>query len=172
MAGDATNHLGVRDLLFLNQGNGEDGRARFREVGSAVGLDHAPFDHSLGAVFTDVNGDGRPDLYVANDEDPNRLYVNEPGGKLGFHFVDEAKRASVADRNAGMGIAAADGMLVVSNSRGQTHASYQQTGDARFAPSDLQLPTSVTAGWGASWVDIDNWGKPALVLANGDIPIT
>ena len=72
------------------------------------GLDPPPYDHSLGAVFTDVNGDGRPDLYVANDEDPNRLYLNEPGGPLGFHFVDAAKSDGVADANAGMGIAAAD----------------------------------------------------------------
>ena len=43
-------------------------------------------------MFTDVNGDGRPDLYVANDLDPNRLYVNEPGGPLGFHFVEEGAR--------------------------------------------------------------------------------
>jgi Na+-translocating ferredoxin:NAD+ oxidoreductase RnfD subunit len=141
-AGFPTNHLGVRDLLFLNEGNGPDGRARFREVGRQAGIDPAPFDHSLGALFTDVDGDGRPDLYVANDEDPNRLYVNVPGGPLG------------------------------TNSRGQTHASYQQVGKARFTRSGLQLPTNVTAGWGASWVDVDNTGRPDLVLANGTIPIT
>jgi hypothetical protein len=172
MAGYPTNHLGVRDELFLNLGNGEDGRARFREVGRAAGLDRAPFDHSLGAVFTDVNGDGRPDLYVANDEDPNRLYVNEPGGPLGFRFVDQARQASVDDPNAGMGIAAQDGLLFVSNSRGQTHASYAQLGRTTFTQSDLQLPVSVTAGWGASWVDLANSGKPGLALANGDIPVT
>jgi Na+-translocating ferredoxin:NAD+ oxidoreductase RnfD subunit len=172
MAGYPTNHLGVRDLLFLNEGNGADGRARFREVGRRVGIDAAPYDHSLGAVFTDVNGDGRPDLYVANDEDPNRLYVNVRGGLLGFHFVERAARAGVADPNAGMGIAAQGSLLFVSNSRGQTHASYRQLGSTRFAQSPLQLPTAVTAGWGASWIDLDNSGLPDLVLANGTIPIT
>ena len=63
-----------------------------------AGLDPQPYDHSLGAVFTDLNGGGRPDLYVANDEDPNRLYVNERGGPLGFRFVDLAPRLGVADR--------------------------------------------------------------------------
>ncbi len=77
-AGYPTNHLGVRDLLFLNEGNGPNGHARFREVGKQAGLDRPPYDHSLGAVFTDLNGDGRLDLYVANDEDPNRDYVNVP----------------------------------------------------------------------------------------------
>ena len=62
-------------------------------------------DHSLGAEFMDVNGDGRPDLYVANDENPNRLYLNRPGGPLGFHFVDVARQQGVADPNAGMGVA-------------------------------------------------------------------
>ena len=52
MAGYPTNHLGVRDLLFLNEGNGPNGRARFREVGRQAGIDPAPYDHSLGAVFT------------------------------------------------------------------------------------------------------------------------
>jgi Na+-translocating ferredoxin:NAD+ oxidoreductase RnfD subunit len=167
MAGYPTNHLGVRDRLFLNLGHG-----RFKEAGVAAGIDKAPYDHSLGAVFTDVNGDGRLDLYVANDEDPNRLYVNEPGGPLGFHFVDEAKTFHVGDRNAGMGVADQDGRLFVTNSRRQTHASYRQSGATRFTASAQQLPQNVTAGWGASWVDLDNSGKLGLAVANGSIPIT
>jgi Na+-translocating ferredoxin:NAD+ oxidoreductase RnfD subunit len=171
MAGFPTNHLGVRDELFLNEGNGADGRARFREVGRQAGLDRAPYDHSLGALFTDVNGDGRPDLYVANDEEPNRLYVDEPGGPLGFHFVDRSGDYGVADSNAGMGIADDARQLFVTNSRGQVHASYERNG-TRFARSKLELPKNVTAGWGASWVDLRNSGSPDLVVANGSIPVT
>ena len=74
-----------------------------RRSASQAGLESSHFRHGLGATFTDVNGDGRPDLYVANDEDPNDLYINEPGGPLGFHFVDEAKAYGVADTNAGHG---------------------------------------------------------------------
>jgi Na+-translocating ferredoxin:NAD+ oxidoreductase RnfD subunit len=172
MAGFPTNHLGVRDLLFLNEGNGPDGRARFREVGRQVGIDPAPYDHSLGVVFTDVNGDHRPDIYVANDEDPNRLYLNEPGGPLGFHFVEAGAAAGVADANAGMGIAANGNSLFVSNSRGQTHASYRKVGRGRFAPAGTKLPENVTAGWGAAWADLQNSGRLDLVLANGTIPVT
>src|SRR6185437_7044736 len=122
-AGYPTNHLGVRDELFLNEGNGPSGRARFREVGRQAGLDPPPYDHSLGAVFTDLNGDGRLDLYVANDEDPNRYYVNVPAPGLGFRFVDRARSSGLADRNAGMGVALGDYNgdgrpdLLVSNSR-------------------------------------------------------
>ncbi len=172
MAGFPTNHLGVRDLLFLNEGNGTDGRARFREVGRRVGIDRAPYDHSLGVVFTDVNGDHRPDIYVANDEDANRLYLNEPGGPLGFHFVDNAVGAGVADTNAGMGIAADGSSLFVSNSRGQSHASFQKAGPGRFVAAGTKLPANVTAGWGASWVDLRNSGTLDLALANGTIPVT
>jgi Na+-translocating ferredoxin:NAD+ oxidoreductase RnfD subunit len=172
LAGFPTNHLGVRDLLFLNEGNGPDGRARFREVGRQAGIDPAPYDHSLGVVFTDVNGDHRPDIYVANDEDANRLYLNEPRGPLGFHFVEAGKAAGVADANAGMGIAADGSSLFVSNSRGQTHASYRKVGPGRFAPAGTKLPKNVTAGWGAGWIDLQNSGRLDLVLANGTIPIT
>jgi Na+-transporting NADH:ubiquinone oxidoreductase subunit NqrB len=174
-AGYPTNHLGVRDELFLNLGN-----KRFREVGQQVGLDPNPYDHSLGAVFTDANGDGRPDLYVANDEDPNRLYLNKPsGGPLGFQLVEHGSRDGVADPNAGMGIAPADYSgdgrtdLFVSNSRGQTHAVYR-AGLRGFTDTRQSLVPAFgrnLTGWGDSWVDLNNDGNLDLVLANGEIPV-
>jgi hypothetical protein len=175
-AGYPTNHLGVRDELFLNEGNG-----RFREVGRQAGLDRAPHDHSLGAVLTDLNGDGRLDLYVANDEDPNRYYVNEPvAGPLGFRFVDRAQGARLADRNAGMGVAegdfSGDGRqdLFVSNSRAQGHAAFRSRG-AGFTNAQPLFGTGFgtnETGWGDSWVDLNNDGSLDLVVANGAIPIT
>jgi ASPIC and UnbV/FG-GAP-like repeat len=123
----------------------------------------------------DVNGDGRPDLYVANDEDPNRLYLNERRGPLGFHYVDVARAGHVADPNAGMGIAdQPGGLLFVSNSRGQTHAVYRQSG-SHFTDVRKELApafgTNLT-GWGDSWIDLQNSGTQELVVANGEIPIT
>jgi ASPIC and UnbV/FG-GAP-like repeat/Domain of unknown function (DUF6851) len=192
-AGFPNNVAGVRDLLYLNAGRDRHGHSKFREVGVQAGLEAARFDHSLGAVFSDFDGDGRPDLYVANDGDPNRLYQNIawPGGRkadpagLGFRFEERAAIAGVADPNAGMGVAAADFNgdgrtdLFISNSRGQGHAVYagQQriaSGSsfnevrAAFAPAFGKTFT----GWGASWVDLDLDGNPDLVLANGDIPVT
>ena len=115
-AGFPNNFVGVRDLLYLNVGRDEKGRSRFREVGVQAGLEAARFDHTLGAVFSDFDDDGRLDLHVANDGDPNRLYQNVawPGGRkadpagLGFRFEERAAGAGVADPNAGMGVAAAD----------------------------------------------------------------
>jgi hypothetical protein len=177
LSGFPTNVAGVRDLLFLNEG-----RRRFREVGVQAGLESAAYRHGLGAQFVDVNGDGRPDLYVANDEDPNQLYVNVPwpgGAKadpagLGFRFEDRATAEHVADPYAGMGIASQNGTLVVTNSRGEPTAAFRQSG-ATFASArsavDPALGTRF-AGWGASWVDLANSGRPDLVLAAGAIPVT
>ncbi|TML69902.1 MAG: hypothetical protein E6G11_08780 [Actinobacteria bacterium] len=192
-AGFPNNVAGVRDLLYLNIGRDRKGHSRFREVGIQAGLEAARFDHSLGAVFSDLDGDGRPDLYVANDGDPNRLYENVawPGGKkadpagLGFRFEERAAIAGVADPNAGMGVAAADFSgdgrtdLFVSNSRGQGHAVYigqpplpsgSSFADARAAFGPVFGKTFT--GWGASWVDLDLDGDLDLVLANGGIPVT
>ena len=178
--GFPSNVAGVRDRLYLNQGPDATGRSRFREVGRLAGLEPARVDHGLGAVFTDVDDDGRLDLYVANDLDPNRLYLNvaRPDG-LGFRLVERGRRQRVDDPNAGMGIAAADYSLdgredlFVTNSRRQLHAAYRSSpaafADARpdFAAA---LGTDYT-GWGVSWVDLDLDTNLDLVLANGAIPI-
>ena len=100
-----------------------------------VGIETAAVEHGLGAAFTDVDGDGRVDLYVANDLDPNRLYVNVPAaGELGFRFEERGSAAGVADRNAGMGVAAADASgdgrpdLFVTNSHRQLHGVFREPG--------------------------------------------
>ena len=184
-SGFPNDHLGVRDLLYLNLGNDRKGHARFREVGEKAGID-ARFEHGLGAVFTDINNDGRLDLYVANDANPNRLYMNVPGNRngLGFRLEERSGRFGVGDQNAGMGIAAADYSgdsrtdLLVTNSHKQLHAVFRSDGangvgrafsDAR---SDIAGAFDTTlAGWGVSWVDLDLDGNLDLVVANGSIPV-
>jgi FG-GAP-like repeat/ASPIC and UnbV/Domain of unknown function (DUF6851) len=192
-AGFPNNYVGVRDLLYLNVGRDRHGRSKFREVGVPAGLEAARFDHSMGAVFSDFDGDGRLDLYVANDGDPNRLYQNVawPGGAktdpagLGFRFEERAASAGAANQAAGMGVAAADysgdGLtdLFVSNSRGQGHAVYlgRPTVAAGASFADVRAGFAAAfgrtfTGWGASWVDLDLDTDPDLVLANGAIPVT
>ncbi|MHB8469873.1 MAG: FG-GAP-like repeat-containing protein [Gaiellaceae bacterium] len=191
IAGFPTNVAGIRDLLYLNEGNDASGHARFREVGVQAGLESANFRHGLGATFVDYNGDGRPDLYVANDEDPNQLYENVPwpGGAaadpsgLGFRFEERGAAEGVADPFAGMGVAATAGTngkleLFVSNSRHEPSAAFSErttTSSPAFANArphfDPALGTGF-AGWGASFVDLTNSGIPDLVLAAGAIPVT
>jgi hypothetical protein len=188
LAGFPTNLVGVRDLLYLNAGSASNGRTRFREIGVQAGLEAADFSHGLGASFLDVNGDGRPDLYVANDEDPNQLYVDVPwpgGAKadpagLGFRFENRAAASGVADPYAGMGIAvegAARGPLdlFVTNSRREPSAAFARARESSFANArpdfDPALGASL-AGWGDSFVDLANSGTSELVLATGGIPVT
>jgi Na+-translocating ferredoxin:NAD+ oxidoreductase RnfD subunit len=179
-AGFPLNYKAFRGLLYLNEGPDSHGHSRFKDVALKAGIETKHVDHSLGAVFTDVNGDGRPDLYVANDLDPNRLYVNEPGGPLGFHFVQKGTAAGVADRNAGMGVAAQDYSgdgrpdIFVTNSRGQGHAAFEATAGSRFSNvrSVFAPAVGLATGWGDTWVDLTNDGRLDLVLANGAIPVT
>jgi Na+-translocating ferredoxin:NAD+ oxidoreductase RnfD subunit len=185
-AGFPTNHLAVRDLLYLNEGPDSEGHSTFRDVARAAGIERSQVGHGLGAVFTDYDGDGRLDLYVANDADPNQLYRNVPGGGgLGFHFEEVARREDVADPNAGMGIAAADFNrdgrtdLFVTNSRGQLHAAYRSLDSSGGRPSFADARPAFAAaigtrstGWGDSWADLDLDGDLDLALANGAIPVT
>jgi Na+-translocating ferredoxin:NAD+ oxidoreductase RnfD subunit len=188
LAGFPTNLVGVRDLLYLNEGNRPNGRARFREVGVQAGLEASGFSHALGATFLDVNGDGRPDLYVANDEDPNQLYVDVPwpgGAKadpagLGFRFENRAAASGVADPYAGMGVAvdgAASGPLdlFVTNSRHEPSAAFARTSGSSFSNARPDFDPALGAdfaGWGDSFVDLRNSGASDLVLATGGIPVT
>ena len=184
--------LGVRDLLYLNDGPGEDGHATFREVGMEAGLEVVRFEYGLGALFSDFDRDGDLDLYVANDTRPNRLYENVPwpGGAaadpagLGFRFEERAAGAGVADPNAGMGVAGGDydgdgrSDLFVTNARGQTHAVFRsQPPDANepsFADVRRELGPSFddSTGWGVSWLDLDLDTDLDLVIVNGDVPVT
>lgn len=104
---------GEPDALFLN-----DGRGAFTPVSWTGGafldatgkpLTAEPHDWGLSVMFRDVTGDGRPDLYVANDfESPDRFWINEtpPGGPLRFRAASpEALRHTAA---FAMGVDAAD----------------------------------------------------------------
>ena len=185
-------YLGVRDLLFLNEGPADGGRVTFREVGADAGLEVVGFEYGLGAVFSDLDRDGDLDLYVANDTKPNRLYDNVPwpGGAeadpagIGFRFEELAAKAGVADPNAGMGIAEGDfdgdGLpdLFVTNARGQVHAAYHgqvsEVVDPSFADVRGELGPSLTGstGWGVSWGDLDLDTDLDLMIVNGDVPVT
>ncbi len=184
--GFPSTYAGVRDRLYLNEGLDANGRARFREVGPQAGIEVAEADHGLGAAFTDFNADGRIDLYVANDLDPNRLYENVPAvGGLGFRLEERGRDEAVADPNAGMGVASADYSadgrpdLFVTNSHRQLHAVFRSRRPQASGPSfadarpDLASAFDTTlAGWGVSWVDLDLDGNLDVVLTNGAVPVT
>ena len=68
---------GFRDNLYHNNGDGT-----FTDVSKQAGVDDAQGFFGLTAVWSDLNGDGHPDLFVANDGEPNYLYENDGGGRF------------------------------------------------------------------------------------------
>src|SRR5262245_15333529 len=185
-------YTGVRDLLYLSQGRDDQGHVMFREVGKQVGLEVANFDYGLGALFSDLEGDGDLDLFVANDTKPDRLYDNVawPGGAaadpagIGFRFEELAAKAGVADPGAGMGVAEADfdgdgrDDLFVTNARGQVHGVFRGQQSDVVDPSfrdvrrELGPDLGAATGWGVTWADFDLDSDLDLVIANGAIPVT
>ena len=175
----------VPDLLLLNQGPADGQRPVFVDVAAEVGIESAGPEYGLGVVLTDFDDDGKLDLYVANDTQPNRLYLNETeiGDELP-RFVEVGEHAGVDDDNAGMGVAAADysgdGLpdLAVTNLGQQGHVVYRSLPEQPpptylLALDEMGLPDLGTGrtGWGVAWADIDLDGDLDLLIAHGSIPV-
>jgi tetratricopeptide (TPR) repeat protein len=165
-----------RNLLFRNNRNGT-----FTEVAEELGVAN-PEGRSLSALWHDFDGDGWPDLYVANDISENKLYLNHHGT-----FVDAGRSAWVEEYRGSMGLAAGDfdrdgdDDFFISHWIAQGYALYQsllseQKGmangsDLHFtdvaANMGIGQPSLQEIGWGTSFVDFDSDGWPDLVVANG-----
>ena len=172
---------GVQDYYFRNEGGG-----KFRECALAVGLgETAPLSDngkSLGVVASDVDDDGDPDLYVANDECANTLFLNDGHGK----FKDVALVAGCAynengQTQAGMGVDAADVDgdgdfdLWVTNLDVETNALYLNDGKGSFVDgvraSGLGPADKGSVGFGTDFLDYDDDGDLDVVIANGHVLI-
>lgn len=133
---DARN--GTKNLLFANRSTGADALA-FEDVTDAAGLAGPDQRFSFAASFEDFDGDGDPDLYVANDFGRNHLWRNERAPDAPFRFVNVAPDLGVEDIASGMGVTWADfdldgrSDLYVSNmfSSAGNRIAY----DRRFQPS-------------------------------------
>ncbi len=165
---------GTTCWLFHNRGNGT-----FEDVTAQAGL----FDSSsksLGVAMLDLNSDGWPDLFVANDTEPNKLYRNQKNGS----FQEMALRAGVAfsadgKARAGMGVDAADfdnsghSSVVVTNFDREMLALYKGGKDGTFsdyAPeTTLGRDTLHSLGFGCFFFDADLDGSLDLLAVNGHI---
>jgi len=161
------------DRLYRNDGDGT-----FTDITVDSGL-AAVYGNGMGVVATDFDGDGRLDLFVANDMLPNQLWIQQPAGG----FVDEAlTRGCAVDENgaptAGMGVVAedidgdADDDLLVVNLEGQTDSLYGNDGGTcgdRTAQAGLAGISRRFTRFGAGMQDFDNDGLLDLYLANGRV---
>jgi YD repeat-containing protein len=161
------------DHLFRNDGG------RFVDITTEAGIVDRD-GRGLGVVAADFDGDGRMDLFVANDMTANRLFHNRGG--LKFEEIGHAAGvASNADGGyqAGMGIACGDldgdgrPDLAVTNFFGESTTFYRNLGGMMFADATaavgLKAPSRFLLGFGAVFLDVDNDGHLDLATANGHV---
>lgn len=166
---------GSPDNLYHNNGNGT-----FTDVSKQAGVEDAQGFFGLTAIWNDFNHDGRLDLFVANDSEPNYLYRNDGNG----HFTDVAYRAGVAvnqdgAEQANMGVALGDYMHTGRFSIAITHfdreytALYRNDGNLDFTDvsfeSGIGHSTTHFLGWGDGFFDFDNDGWPDFFQVNGHV---
>jgi len=163
--------------LFHNRGDGT-----FEDVTAASGI----FDtssKSLGVAMLDFDQDGWPDLFVANDTEPNKLYRNLRNGK----FKDAAVEAGLAfsadgKARAGMGVDVGDFEnsgrpgIAITNFDNEMVGLYRSPSAGQFDDVSLAAgvggPSKTTLGFGCGFADLDLDGRLDLVIANGHIDDT
>jgi hypothetical protein len=138
------------------------------------------FGPALGVTAADFNGDGWIDLYVANDSQPNQLWINQRDGT----FKNTALAAGVAltaegKAEASMGVDAGDfdndgdEDIAVTEQTGEGHNLYVNDGHGAFedqsARSGLASASLGFTGFGAAWFDFDNDGWLDLLTVNGAV---
>jgi hypothetical protein len=166
---------GYPDTLFHNNGDGT-----FTEVATQAGVDDAKRFFGLGAVWSDFDNDGKLDLFVANDGEPNYLYHNEGGGR--FKEIGYDAGVAVSEdgvEQANMGLAVGDFMRTGRMSVAISHFSdeymtlYRNDGNLNFSDvshaAGIARSTVPFVGWGDAFVDLNNSGWLDLVLVNGHV---
>jgi hypothetical protein len=181
---------GESDFLFRN-----DGRGTFTDVSQQAGVADPRGYYGLGVAWFDANGDGWPDLYVANDSTPNFLYVNQKNGTFKEMAMPLGVAVSADGQEQGsMGIALGDYdnsgrfSIFVTNFSEEYNALYHAEGggaastarggasagggsgyvDAswRSKTASASLPY---VGWGTAFFDYDNDGLLDLYVVNGHV---
>lgn len=160
-------------FLFKNNGNGT-----FTNVSQESGVTnqdqqgHREDGKGLSAVWSDFNNDMWPDIYIANDLSPNRLYINKQDGtfsEIGISaYVDEAKSSMGVD--AGDFNQNGEMDLLTTNLIGQMTSLFQNFGNLRFDYVTYHtgiMPSERVSGWGIVFVDLNLDGLQDIAMGSG-----
>ena len=165
--------------LYRNLGPQPDDQIRFEDVTVNSGLAAAP-GPGLGIYCADFDGDRWPDMFVANDGQPNHLWINQRDG----HFVEEGVARGVAynamgkaEANMGVAVGDVDGDslfdLFVTHLTEETHTLWRQEPRGYFldrtAASKLIGVSARSTGFGTAMADVENDGDLDLILVNGRV---
>ncbi len=170
---------GSTTKLFRNRGLGADGCVHFQDLTASSGLAGAP-GPGLGVVCADFNGDGWPDIFVANDGKPNHLWINQKNNT----FKEEAMPHGLAydgagHAQAGMGVALGDvdgdGLfdVFVTHLTEETNTLWRQHPSGMFRDRTLASGLAQTqargTGFGVVFGDFNCDGRLDLAVANGRV---
>lgn len=163
---------GLDDILYINQGDGT-----FENATSTYGLKSG--GKGLGVVLHDIDQDGKLDVYVANDTEPNFCYINKNG-----KFVEQAHRMGVAIDddgipNGSMGVDISDYNrdnkpdLWAANYERESFALYRNEGAGFFLhvsrASGITALGGLFVGFGTSFTDVNGDAWEDIVIANGHV---
>ncbi len=169
------------DRLLHNLGRGADGRVRFEDVSTSSGI-AAARGATLGAATGDFDGDGWVDLYVANDQMPNLLWLNRRDGT----FREEALLSGTAVNGQGMAEASmgvhagdfdndGDEDIFMTHLRRETNTLYKNDGEGFFEDVSIAVQLGPGSweftGFGTAWLDYDNDGWLDVLAVNGAVRV-
>jgi hypothetical protein len=168
-------YRGAPDALYRNNGDGT-----FTDVTERAGVKDKNLYFGFGVIFDDLDGDGKPDIFVANDSNPNYLYHNKGNGAFEEIGIQAGVAMNVDGKEmSSMGVAVGDydhdGRmdLFVTTFANDNYVLYHNDGRGFFSdvsyPAGLGEATIPWLGWATFFLDYDNDGWPDLFAANGHV---
>lgn len=166
---------GEPDHLFHNNGDGT-----FTDVSVKAGVADANNYYGFTSIFVDLNGDGKPDLLVANDSVANYLYINKGDGTFeddsyvsGFAVNKDGRE--VASMGLGVGDYENNGLLDIIDTdfSDDYKVLFRNDGDASFTDVSYRAGIAQASipflGWGTGFIDYDNDGWKDIMMVNGHV---
>jgi hypothetical protein len=166
---------GERDFLFHNRGDGT-----FEEVSKKAGVEDAHHYYGMGVAWGDLDNDGWPDLYVANDAGPNYMYRNKHNGTFEeVGLLSGADLSGDGQELGSMGVDLGDYLhegrlsVFVTEFVDQSDTLYHNTSRDGFTDvsqnSQIAQPSHPYVGGGTGFFDMDNDGWLDIFAANGHV---